>query len=57
MGSYICRLYTNGADMNHGDYDKRTPLHLAAVEGQLDCVRFLLEECKVMECPLDRFDI
>lgn len=32
-----------GADPSIGDYDRRTPLHLAAAEGHLDTVRVLLE--------------
>ncbi len=40
--------------MNLGDYDGRTALHLAAAEGHLRCVRFLLEECKVKHDCKDR---
>ena len=43
-----------GVDMNLGDYDGRTALHLAAAEGHLRCVKFLLEECKVKHDPKDR---
>jgi len=31
----------NAVDVNRGDYDKRTALHLASGEGHLDVVRFL----------------
>ena len=30
-------------DFNEGDYDNRTPLHLAATEGHLDVVQYFLE--------------
>lgn len=31
-------------DVNCSDYDKRTPLHLAAAEGKVEVVKFLLEK-------------
>lgn len=30
--------------LNQTDYDKRSPLHLAAAEGQLSVVKYLLEQ-------------
>jgi len=47
--------YQQGVDMNVGDYDGRTALHLAAAEGHLRCVRFLLETCKVQHDVKDRW--
>ena len=41
--------------MNLGDYDGRTALHLAAAEGHLRCVKFLLEVCKVKFDVKDRY--
>jgi glutaminase len=41
-------------DMSLPDYDGRTALHLASAEGHLDCVKFLLEKCKVPHAPTDR---
>lgn len=42
-------------DMTIADYDGRTALHLAAAEGHLECVRFLVENCQVPVCPKDRW--
>ncbi|KAH8071808.1 serine/threonine kinase [Aureococcus anophagefferens] len=40
----IRALLASGVDVNGGDYDKRTALHLAAAEGHADAVRFLIDE-------------
>ncbi len=47
--------FQQDVDMNQGDYDGRTALHLAAAEGHFRCVRFLLEECKVKHDCKDRW--
>lgn len=41
-------------DINKGDYDYRTPLHLAAAEGKLEAVKFLIERGAKVNA-LDRF--
>eukprot|EP00878_Enallax_costatus_P026109 GHUV01027986.1.p1 GENE.GHUV01027986.1~~GHUV01027986.1.p1 ORF type:complete len:183 (+),score=45.08 GHUV01027986.1:188-736(+) len=39
------RLYKEaGVDFDLGDYDQRTPLHIAAAEGKLEVVKYLVEE-------------
>ncbi|KAF8054945.1 AKT1 [Scenedesmus sp. PABB004] len=38
------RYIAAGADVAAGDYDKRTPLHIAAAEGKLSTVKLLVEE-------------
>ncbi len=43
-----------GKAMHVSDYDGRTALHLAAAEGHLECLKFLLEKCNVNPEPKDR---
>jgi len=38
----IKRLVAHGIDINEGDYDKRTAMHLAATEGHTEVVEYLL---------------
>ncbi|XP_076284014.1 glutaminase isoform X6 [Lasioglossum baleicum] len=45
----------SGMDMTLSDYDGRTALHLAASEGHIDCVEFLIEQCAVPDSPKDRW--
>jgi len=48
------RLSSENIDLNQGDYDARTPLHLASFGGHIDAVVFLLEHgCDIN--PVDRW--
>jgi glutamate dehydrogenase len=46
-------LLSGGASATQGDYDQRTPLHLAATGGSLDCVKLLVNAGATMK--QDRF--
>ena len=51
--SDLKRLVAHGHDLNAADYDGRTPLHLACAEGQVEAVKYLLNQ-KVQMTPKDR---
>jgi len=40
------KLVKAGIDPKKGDYDKRTPLHLAAANGHMHIVEWLFDDCK-----------
>lgn len=44
-----------GVDLNQGDYDKRTPLHVAAASGSVEIALWLIEEAGVNISPIDRW--
>ncbi|VDM68785.1 unnamed protein product [Strongylus vulgaris] len=44
-----------GVDLSASDYDKRTPLHVAACEGDLTMLKFLVNVAKVDITTLDRW--
>jgi glutaminase len=50
----ILRLEAEGVSPDTADYDGRTPLHLAACEGQLEVVQYLIDR-KVQLRPKDRW--
>lgn len=48
-------LYQKGVNLNQGDYDRRTPLHVGCGAGRVDIVRFLVEVAGVKVNPVDRW--
>ena len=54
-GCHVSRYFLRGFDLNDCDYDNRTALHLAAAEGQLKVMAFLLGKAKVSHSPVDRY--
>ncbi len=52
----LLRHYLQGHDLGTPDYDGRTPLHAAAMSGQLKSVEFLLHIANVEPDPTDRWN-
>ncbi|MBI4162793.1 MAG: glutaminase [Candidatus Aenigmarchaeota archaeon] len=50
----VQRLASTGIDLNEGDYDNRTPIHLAASEGHINVVEFFISK-NVDVNPKDRW--
>ena len=50
----IKRLFAYGVDLNQGDYDKRTEMHLASTEGHIEIVEYLLKKGAKIDVK-DRF--
>lgn len=44
-----------GVDLNIGDYDNRTPIHVAVATGRIKAVKYLIEEAGVNVSPIDRW--
>ncbi|XP_073519738.1 glutaminase liver isoform, mitochondrial [Phyllobates terribilis] len=53
--SALRRFALSAMDMEQKDYDSRTALHVAAAEGHVDVVKFLIEGCKVNPFAEDRW--
>nr|ALN69380.1 glutaminase variant 5 [Rattus norvegicus] len=53
--SALRRFALSAVDMEQKDYDSRTALHVAAAEGHIDVVKFLIEACKVNPFVKDRW--
>merc|ERR1712100_190093 len=52
----VRNLVKRGADPEGTDYDNRAPLHLAASEGHLNVVKYLVIQQGVDVNPVDRFN-
>ncbi|XP_039603192.1 glutaminase 2b isoform X1 [Polypterus senegalus] len=53
--SALRRFALSAMDMEQKDYDSRTALHVAASEGHMEVVRFLVDGCKVNPFTKDRW--
>ncbi|KAL7989662.1 hypothetical protein Chor_012328, partial [Crotalus horridus] len=53
--SALRRFALSAMDMEQKDYDSRTALHVAAAEGHLEVVKFLMEACRVNPFVKDRW--
>ena len=53
--SSLRRIHAAGGDINLGDYDKRTAIHLASSDGLLAVVKLLVEELGAVHSPVDRW--
>uniref|UniRef100_A0A8C1T5U5 glutaminase n=1 Tax=Cyprinus carpio TaxID=7962 RepID=A0A8C1T5U5_CYPCA len=53
--SALRRFALSSTDMDLKEYDSRTPLHVAAAEGHMDVVLFLMQSCKVNPFVKDRW--
>jgi ankyrin repeat protein len=51
----IVRLHAGKTNLSDGDYDLRTPLHLASHASHLDVVKYLVQEVKVKINAKDRW--
>lgn len=54
--SELRRLKASRGELTTGDYDKRTPLHLAASNGHLEVLKYILKEIGMVNVnPIDRW--
>ena len=49
------QLHEARVNVGEGDYDRRTPLHIAACEGVVEVAKVLIEECGTQINPSDRW--